>query len=258
MRFRLIYLLQPLNNRPVQDKCVCLEMKKKKKKKPPACRYLHKFPAFPSAFLSLARLPAIAHRHQALWWSAPCVLMLSVYDRLKCNTSSLAVTSSERWNDGHNERSQVFRYPCMDGPVHTVLPNPSEETVQIYTPLLWKQKKKKGHFLTENTLYFSKDLPIWSFYVNIVLHNGNSGSYLSRLGYSCACSSNDITERAEHEWCVIISWIMMLFIPALRACVCDVSFVFFYYLDVASRRTEACWIQDLKSVLVLLQMPHMS
>lgn len=129
-----------------------------------------------------------------------------------------------------------------------------------FIPRFFENKKtKKGHFLTENTLYFSKDLPIWSFYVNIVLHNGNSGSYLSRLGYSCACSSNDITERAEHEWCVIISWIMMLFIPALRACVCDVSFgFFFYYLDVASRRTEACWIQDLKSVLVPLQMPHMS
>ena len=79
--------------------------------------------------------------------------MLRVYDRLESNTSSLAVTSSKLWNHGHNEWSRVFCYPCMDGPVHTVLPNPSEETVQIYTRFL-----KKGHFLTENTCIFARTL----------------------------------------------------------------------------------------------------
>ena len=46
------------------------------------CLFLY----FPSA-----RLPAISPRHQALWWSAPCVLMSGVFGRVVSNTSSLAV-----------------------------------------------------------------------------------------------------------------------------------------------------------------------
>lgn len=70
--------------------------------------------------------------------------MLGVYDRLESNTSSLAVTSSKLRERGHNEWSQVFCYPCMDGPVHTVLPKSLQgDFTDLYLPL------EKEHFLTE-------------------------------------------------------------------------------------------------------------
>lgn len=128
----------------------CLKKKKKKK-----ANGSIKFLLSASFSASLVRLPAISHRHQAPWWSAPCVLMSGVHERLRSNTSSLAVTSSELWNHCYSERSPVFSSPCMDGPVHAALPNPAEGTVQIYTRLSTKQK---GHFLTGNTCIFAKSL----------------------------------------------------------------------------------------------------
>lgn len=112
------------------------------------------------SFFCLARLPAISHRHQALWWSAPCVLMLEVYDRLESNTSSLAVTSSKLGSCGHNEWSRVFCYPCMDGPVHTVLPKSLRgDCTDLYLPL------EKEQFLTEILVFLQGR---WFFYVNTV------------------------------------------------------------------------------------------
>lgn len=147
-----------VNNPPIQDKCVL-----------PAkihsyanawIKFLHWLFLFLSP-PSLARLPAISHRHQPLWWSAPCVLMLGVYDRLESNTSSLAVTSSKLGNCGHNEWSRVFCYPCMDGPVHTVLPKSLwGDCTDLYLPL------EKEHFLTEILVFLQGR---WSsFYVNNV------------------------------------------------------------------------------------------
>lgn len=142
------------------------------------CKCLNKISPLTLPFLyppSLARLPAISHRHQPLWWSAPCVLMLEVYDRLESNTSSLAVTSSKLGNCGHNEWSRVFCYPCMDGPVHTVLPKSLwGDCTDLYLPL------EKEHFLTEILVFLQGH---WSFYVNNVLyiHNGRGERYLSQL-----------------------------------------------------------------------------
>lgn len=135
------------------------------KKNTPVWKPLHKtpslsFPSFSPPLSFPARLPAISHRHQALWWSTPCVLMLRVHDRLQSNTSSLADSSSKLWNHGHNEWSRVFCYPCMDGPVHAALPNPTEETVQIYTCL-----SKWDTFWLKILVFLQSR---WSFYVNNV------------------------------------------------------------------------------------------
>lgn len=118
--------------------------------------------------LQKQRLPAIARWHQALWWSAPCVLMVRVHDRLESNTSSLAVTSSKLRKRGHNERSRVFFYPCMDGPAHTVRPEIPPR--RLYRFLLLLLRERRGGKINWNTFWleilFCKDA--WSFYVNNV------------------------------------------------------------------------------------------
>lgn len=175
--------------------------------------------------------------------------MLRVYDRLQSHTSSLAVPSSELGNNGHNEWSRVFCYPCMDGPVHTVLPNLSEEIVQISTRFL-----KWEIFLTGNTCIFARTLIFLCKYCTFVMEKNK---FFVSVGYFCGCSNRKISNSRAEAICKNISSCAP--ISKLSEHV-FVNFALLDYVEMAelsksegNRFVKPCTISDLSHHQILIK-----